>query len=543
MKRDRLSFKIASEPWEFEQIHGLNYRTFVEEIPQHPPNEDKRLIDRFHDENTYCICLDGDRLAGMMAVRTHRPFSLDEKVADLDSYLPAGAAVCELRLLALEPEFRGTTYFARLMRFTAEECIRRGYNLAVASGTVRQARLYSRMGFIPFAGLVGTAEARYQPMYLTLQSALELFERIQAPVPAPAAVPISFMPGPVEIGSAVRAAFAATPISHRSDRFLELVAETKQLLCSMTGAGGVELLLGSGTLGNDMVAAHLGVLEGRGAILVNGEFGERLIDHAERQGLKFETIRFRWGGGYDLSAVERLLAASGDIAWLWSVHCETSTGVLNDLDGLEEICRRHGTRLCMDCTSSLGTVPVDLGRVYLATSVSGKGLASLPGLSLVFYNHPVAPDRRLPRYLDLGYYRQKQGVPYTHSSNLMGALRQALIRLDATSRFAAIRRLSADLRRQLEGAGFCVMGGERDVSPAVISIALPSELPSLRIGVEMEQRGFLLSCLSGYLVERNIIQICLMGEATEEECRRMLETFLEVTGLCRSGQENLHHAT
>ncbi|HLO26579.1 MAG TPA: GNAT family N-acetyltransferase [Geobacteraceae bacterium] len=543
MKRDRLSFKIASEPWEFEQIHCLNYRTFVEEIPQHPPNEDRRLIDRFHDENTYCIGLDGDQLAGMMAVRTHRPFSLDEKVADLDSYLPAGASVCEVRLLAVEPEFRGTDIFARLLRFTAEECIRRGYNLAVASGTVRQTRLYSRMGFIPFAGLVGTAEARYQPMYFTLQSALELFERLHAPSPASAAVPISFMPGPVEIGSVVRAAFATPPISHRSDRFLELVAETQQLLCSMTGAAGVELLLGSGTLGNDVVAAHLGVLEGRGAVLVNGEFGERLIDHAERQGLAFETIRFPWGGSYDLSAVERLLAEAGDIAWLWSVHCETSTGVLNDLNGLEAICRRHGTRLCMDCTSSLGTVPVDLGRVYLATSVSGKGLASLPGLSLVFYNHPVAPDRRLPRYLDLGYYRQKQGVPFTHSSNLVGALRQALVRLDATSRFAAIRRLSVDLRRRLEGAGFCIMGDERHVSPAVISIVLPPELPSLRIGDEMEQRGFLLSCHSGYLVERNIIQICLMGEATGEECRRMLAAFLEVTGLCRSGQENMHHGT
>ena len=226
--------------------------------------------------------------------------------------------------------------------------------------------------------------------------------------------------------------------------------------------------------------------------------------------------------------MDRLLAEAGDIAWLWSVHCETSTGVLNDLAGLEEICRRHKTRLCMDCTSSLGTVQVDLRQVYLATSVSGKGLASLPGLSLVFYNHLIAPDRRLPRYLDLGYYRQKQGVPFTHSSNLVAALRQALIRLDADSRFAAIRRLSADLRRQLEGAGFCVMGDERHVSPAVISIALPPELPSLRIGQEMEHRGYLLSYRSSYLVERNIVQICLMGEVTEEVCLQMLEAFLEV---------------
>ena len=37
--------KKATEPWEFEQIFRLNYDTFVEEIPQHPENQDKKLMD------------------------------------------------------------------------------------------------------------------------------------------------------------------------------------------------------------------------------------------------------------------------------------------------------------------------------------------------------------------------------------------------------------------------------------------------------------------------------------------------------------------
>ena len=35
-----IRFKIASEESEFEQIFRLNYKTFVEELPQHPPNLD-----------------------------------------------------------------------------------------------------------------------------------------------------------------------------------------------------------------------------------------------------------------------------------------------------------------------------------------------------------------------------------------------------------------------------------------------------------------------------------------------------------------------
>ena len=40
-----LKFKIASEDWELEAIHRLNYKTFVEEIPQHANNPEQRLVD------------------------------------------------------------------------------------------------------------------------------------------------------------------------------------------------------------------------------------------------------------------------------------------------------------------------------------------------------------------------------------------------------------------------------------------------------------------------------------------------------------------
>jgi len=49
-------------------------------------------------------------------------------------------------------------------------------------------------------------------------------------------------------------------LSHRTDRFLAIVADTKELL------------------------------GGRGLVLSNGEFGGRLVDHSERFGLSFATM-------------------------------------------------------------------------------------------------------------------------------------------------------------------------------------------------------------------------------------------------------------
>ena len=83
-----LTFRIASEDWEFEQIHRLNYKTFVVEIPQHGRQPSRTLVDKFHDENTYIICLRGKELRGMVAARGQRPLSLDHKLGDLYCYLP-----------------------------------------------------------------------------------------------------------------------------------------------------------------------------------------------------------------------------------------------------------------------------------------------------------------------------------------------------------------------------------------------------------------------------------------------------------------------
>jgi hypothetical protein len=176
MATQTLTFKIACESWEFEKIHRLNYKTFVEEIPQHPASPDKILVDKFHSENTYLICLHGDRLLGMVAVRDKRPFSLDSKLDNLDAYLPAHHSLCEIRLLAVEKDRRGPRVFQGIMLMLAKYGDALGYDLAVMSGTVRQLKLYGQLGFVSFGPLVGTLHAQYQPMYLTLNAYQELIE-------------------------------------------------------------------------------------------------------------------------------------------------------------------------------------------------------------------------------------------------------------------------------------------------------------------------------------------------------------------------------
>ena len=532
-----LTFKFATEDWEFEQLHRLNYKTFVEEIPQHHTSPTQRLVDKFHAENTYLICLQNRKLIGMLAVRGNRPFSLDQKLPGLDAHLPAGRTICEIRLLALEKKFRGARGGQILQGILAllwQHGVEKGYDLAIISGTTRQFRLYQHLGFVPFGPVVGSGDAQFQPMYVTLETfevtAREFLRSSPARSFQPSAV--NFLPGPVAIRREVRRAFEQAPESHRAESFKKDFSSARQILCELVRARNVGVFMGSGTLANDVIAGQLSLLDGRGLILSNGEFGERLMDQAWRFNLKFDALKFDWGKPLDMALVEKRLGGrptahsekssivnrQSSIDWLWCTHCETSTGLLADLAILKELCARNGTRLCLDCISTIGTIPVDLTGVYLASGSSGKGLRAYPGLSMVFYHHTVpATPEKLPRYLDLGFSAQHDGTPFTFSSNLLHALHAAVKHVNWERRFAETAEWSTWLREQLAGMGFNLIGNGALVSPAVITIALLPEMNSAKIGEAMQESGYLLSCNSEYLRRKNWIQVCLMGESTREK--------------------------
>ena len=512
-----LVYKVATEPHEFELIHELNHRTFVEEIPQHAGSAGRRLVDRFHADNTYVVCMAGSELAGMVAVRGERPFSLDRKLADLDGYLPHDRRACEIRLLAVEPRYRKTSVFAGLVLRLVQLARARGYDLALISGTVRQLKLYRHLGFEPFGPRVGTPGAEYQPMMLTL----ERFEQCVRPLLAAqegGAPAVSFLPGPVSIAPEVQETLREAPISHRGEPFRQLMGEVRRKLAALTGARNVAVLLGSGTLANDVVAGQLSLRAGPGLVLANGEFGERLIDHARRWRLDFDVYQRPWGSPFDAATIEQRLQGK---AWLWFVHCETSTGMLNDLDGLRGLCARLGIETCVDAISSLGTVSLDLRDIAFATGVSGKGLGAYPGIAMVFHREPAsACGERLPRYLDLALYAGEGGSPFTHSSNLLAALSRALDGI--ASRYATLRADAAYLRQQAEAAGLRLAVPAGHAAPCVLTFALPRVTHGAKVAERLAASGYAIAYASAYLAERNWIQVALMGDYARHRLPEMM---------------------
>ncbi|WP_430790642.1 aminotransferase class V-fold PLP-dependent enzyme [Virgibacillus flavescens] len=505
-----ITYKVAETKDEFTQIHKLNYQTFVEEIQQHEVNNDQTLVDPFINKSVYIIAKREDEVVGMISINENRPFSLDKKIDNLDDFLPEGTVPCEVRLLSIKEAYRGSRIFYGLCEHLVSYCLDAGYTVALISGTLQQAKLYRHMGFKPFGPLVGTEKAPYQPMFLTKQNfekASLIFKRLMERKEKK--LYHNFLPGPVEMVKEVQEAWQRPAESHRAQSFQNIMDRVRVQLCRLTKANHVEIAVGTGTMANEMIAAQLTSHPGRGLILANGEFGDRLIKQANRWQLPYESFQKPWNEPFTVEEVDAFLASNPDIRWLWTVHCETSTGYLYPLEQLKEVCRKYNVNLCLDACSSVGVIPVDLSTVYLASTVSGKGLASYPGLAVIFHQHTLSPNESIPAYLDIACYQETNSVPFTHSSNGLFALYTAL-----SHPLPANQELADNISQELASSGLTILS-KNDYSPGIITIELPPSVSSMDFGNRLKSHGIHTSYESAYLLERNWFQLALMGKQIE----------------------------
>jgi aspartate aminotransferase-like enzyme len=528
-------FKAATTPEEIEQVHRLNYQTFVREIPQHVDPGEERLVDKYHDRNLYFVAKRDGQVIGMVAAHSQPPFSVAQRLSD-PAVLENLGRPLEVRLLAVGPAERHSMVFAGLGWCLHRYAQRRGFTHLVISGILTRRRLYDRMGFAPLGPATQSGDAWFIPMALRVgrgpDTLLATIDRVGARMQGRRRRVSRLTPGPVRVEDEVRRNYQRPAVYHRTPRFIVAFEEVRAALGSLAGGADAALLCGSGTLANDAVAANLAAdpATGRGLILANGEFGERLSRQALRFGLRFRTLEWEWGRRWDLAAIRDALDGDHAVNWVWGVHLESSTGVLNDVQGLVALARPRAVRVCTDCMSSIGAVPMDLSGVHLASGASGKSLGSYAGVAFVL-SRPGALDgvrrHRVPASLDLAGAIETRGPRFTFPSAPVLALREALRAYDTPDqrqeRYDHYARLGALVRTGLRRAGIPPLADEAATpAPVITSFVCPRGLTSAQFVTLCRSWGFEVGGMSGYLERRGWAQIATMGTVREREVRLFL---------------------
>ncbi len=247
-------------------------------------------------------------------------------------------------------------------------------------------------------------------------------------------------PGPSDVSSRVLRALAAPTLGHLDPEYLKIMDETRQMLRQVFQTNNEMTMAISGTGSAGMEACICNLIEPGDEMIVcvNGVFGGRMKDVAQRYGATVHEISAEWGRGIAPEAVEAALKAHPKTKALGIVHAETSTGEHQPLEEISKIVKQHGALFVVDAVTSLGGIDIPVDRLGIDACYSGtqKCLSCPPGLAPVTFS-PKAVDVVMNRkskvtswYLDItmlkNYWGSDRVYHHTAPINMTYALREAL---------------------------------------------------------------------------------------------------------------------
>jgi alanine-glyoxylate transaminase/serine-glyoxylate transaminase/serine-pyruvate transaminase len=297
-------------------------------------------------------------------------------------------------------------------------------------------------------------------------------------------------PGPSDVSPRVLAALAAPTVGHLDPYFLRIMDETQKMLRAVFQTTNELTLAVSGTGSAGMETCVVNLIEpgDRMLVCVNGVFGGRMADVAERAGAQVTRLERPFGEVFTkdeiAEAVERVRPKVVGI-----VHAETSTGARQPLEGLAPIVHDKQGLLLVDCVTSLGGLPVAVDQYELDAVYSGtqKCLSCPPGLSPVTFSPRAvaALDKRSVKvkswYLDLtmvrSYWGQDRAYHHTAPINMNFGLHEALrivLEEGLQARFARHLRNHAALKAGLKALGVNYAVTEPHQLPMLNAVLIPS---------------------------------------------------------------------
>ena len=199
--------------------------------------------------------------------------------------------------------------------------------------------------------------------------------------------PLLLTPGPLTTSRLVKSVMVHDWGS-RDAAFLRINTEVLERLPEIVNAVGSHVTVpmqGSGTFAVEGMLTTFVPAGGKCLLLINGAYGKRakkILDIAGRGTVVLETPE---DTPPDLAALEAMLAGDSDITHVFTVHCETTSGIRNPVEEIADIVQRHGRRLLIDAMSAFGALPLDASktRCDAIAASSNKCIEGVPGLGFV----------------------------------------------------------------------------------------------------------------------------------------------------------------
>lgn len=357
-------------------------------------------------------------------------------------------------------------------------------------------------------------------------------------------------PGPSNVDPRVLAALAKPTVGHLDPYYLKIMDELQGMLRELfrTKNRMTMAISGTGSAGQEATVANLVEPGDRVLVCVNGVFGGRLADMAERAGGDVTKLERPWGEVFSLAEVREALARVKPRV-VAIVLAETSTGAWQPIEEIAAAVRDAGAMLILDTVTALGGIPVEIDQWQIDAVYSGtqKCLSCPPGLAPVSFSDR-AVEKILARkqkvrswYLDVSlianYWGGDRVYHHTAPINMTYALHEAarlLLEEGLEASWTRHQRNHEALRAGLAELGIDYATQAGHELPQLNAVRIPAGIDDLAVRTALLERfnieiGAGLGAFKG-----KVWRIGLMGFSSRPEnvvkVLESLETLLEEQG-------------
>ncbi len=324
-------------------------------------------------------------------------------------------------------------------------------------------------------------------------------------------------PGPINADPRVLKAMSSQLLGQFDPQFRGFMRETMALYREFFETNNNWTLVLDGTARSAIEMMMMSCIEPGDKVLVLsfGRFGQLLEEIARRCGAQVVVESSPWGTVFTLAQIEAALKAHTP-KLLAVCQGDTSTTMLQPLEGVGELCERYGAMLQVDATASCGATPLraDAWKIDAVTAGLQKCLAGPSGAAPVTMSDAMAhtiyrrrhietglqgPDYRpgagqriASNYMDmamiLDYWSDLGLNHHTEATTMLyGARECARIYLQEghASAFARHSRASAAVVAGIEAMGLTVYGDQSNKMPNVTGIVIPPGIDGDRVRTAM----------------------------------------------------------
>ncbi|MFH1311450.1 MAG: alanine--glyoxylate aminotransferase family protein [Nanoarchaeota archaeon] len=353
-----------------------------------------------------------------------------------------------------------------------------------------------------------------------------------------------FTAGPVNVSPAVKQSLIYPEIGHRESEFSELYAQVRDRLTkvfdvSISGYSPV-VINGSGTSAMETVISST-THKGKSMLVINnGAFGDKIAEIAETYNIPFTATNYEWGEYPNLPNIERLLINDPKIETVSMVFMETSTGMVNPVNDVGNLCKKYDKTFIVDAISGLAVDPLDIkeSNIDFCFSNTNKGLSGLPVISFALAKRSAIEKIKdiKPRNYSLNFLKYHKyaengnETPFTPQIPLFYMLNQTLDELleeGVENRQKRYKENSSLMRNRLKQLGFRFQLPEMHMSNGMTNVLIPTNYKYEEFHTRLKEKGSIIYPGKGPL-ENIIMHIANVGTHTKKEINEFCDAFAEI---------------